>query len=73
MKQVILRHAESDYDALMVAQGMEDAGANVFSVAWNGKPGTMLAFAVMGKYCDPVTVEAIDEAIERRRYPSSDA
>jgi len=67
--QVICRHAKDDFEALMTAQGMEDAGAFVFSIVWTGRDGTTLAYAVFAKYQAPTTPEVIDNRIARRLLP----
>jgi hypothetical protein len=36
MKQIMLRHAEDDFAALLIASGMAKAGAEVFSITNNG-------------------------------------
>jgi len=65
MKKVTCRHAEDDLNALFTAQGMTDAGADVISVVCTGRTN-MLAYVVFARYEAPVTLESIDEAIERR-------
>ncbi len=32
----MMRHAIDDFDAMLVAQGMEKAGADVFSITYDG-------------------------------------
>jgi hypothetical protein len=66
--QVICRHAKDDFEALMTAQGMEDAGAYVFSIVWTGRSDTMMAYAVFAKYEGPTTPEVVDEMINRRMF-----
>ena len=68
MKQIICRHAEDDFNALMVAQGMADAKADVFSVVCTGRKN-MLAYVVFANYETPVTSDSIDEAINLRLFP----
>lgn len=69
--QIILREASNDLDAYRTAQGMENAGASVFSVTFAGESNCAWAvnpvpkFIVWAKYEDPITVNQIDEAIER--------
>ncbi len=36
MKQILLRHANDDYTAMLIASGMTKAGADVFSITNNG-------------------------------------
>lgn len=36
MKQIMLRHAEDDFTAMLIASGMTKAGAEVFSITNNG-------------------------------------
>ena len=65
---VICRHASDDFDALLTAQGMEEAGANVFSIVWLGKPGTTMAFGVYATYDRYETSpEDIDKLIDKYR------
>ena len=71
--QIICRHARDDYSALMTAQGMEDAGADVFSITLNTETNSATRFVVFAKY-DPdvmcaTSPDQIDEAIMRRLYP----
>jgi hypothetical protein len=66
---VICRHAKDDFEALMTAQGMEDAGAYVFSIVWTGRSGTTIAYAIFAKYEGPTTPEVVDEMINRRLFP----
>lgn len=69
--RIILRHANTDFDALTIAQGMENAGACVISVSQNGmtQPEDGMAptvkFIVWAKYEDPLTTGEIDDAINR--------
>ena len=69
MKHILLRHAEDDFRALIIAQGMERAGAEVFSVSYNGQSEPNIMgfthgrFIVWGRYEDPVTCDLIDSAI----------
>ena len=46
MSAIMLRHAESDFSALLIASGMTKAGAEVFSVTNNG-PARPNAFATV--------------------------
>lgn len=68
--QVICRHAKDDFEALMTAQGMEDAGATVFSVVWTGRSDTVLSYVVFAKYEAPTTPDVIDDMIKRRVFPN---
>lgn len=70
--KIIVRHAQNDLDALRTAQGMENAGASVFSIAHDGmhQPyGAMIPsskFVVWAKYDESATSpDRIDEAIEK--------
>ena len=71
MAQIICRYANSDFDALRIAQGMENAGASVFSIAHAGmhQPhGAMIPsskFIVWAKYEAPTTPDDIDKMIAR--------
>ena len=72
MKEIICRHAEDDSEALRVAQGMADAGADVFSVVWTGRKNS-LAYVVFAKFENPTTPVSIDKAIVRRLFPQRPA
>ena len=66
MAQVIVRHARDDFYALLTAQGMEDAGAKVFSmtVLPNGW------FDIWAKYDSAMTnPDKIDESIDNAIEP----
>lgn len=66
---IICRDANSDFDAFRTAQGMENAGAEVFSISHDGmhQPyGAMVSsskFIVWAKYKAPATPDSIDEMI----------
>lgn len=71
--EIICRGARDAYAAYMTAQGMEDAGADVFSITLNAGANPMTQFLVFAKY-DPDVMCAtspgqIDEAIMRRLHP----
>ena len=61
-QQVMVRHGATDYDALMIASGMEAAGASVISVVYTGDRGSM-TYVVFARYAEPVTLKEIDDAI----------
>ena len=69
VSKIIARHAKDDFEALMTAQGMENAGACVFSITWTGKYDSMMAYVVFGKYEPPITPDEIDKSIERVLFP----
>ena len=56
------KHAGDDRIAHHVAQGIEDAGAKVFSISQTGH-----FYTVWAKYEYPVTPETIDDAINKVR------
>ena len=72
--KIIVRHADTDTDAFLIAQSMESVGASVFSVTYNGmrSPLDRLApgsrFLVWAKYDEPLTPDAIDAAISKALY-----
>lgn len=69
--QIISRTADNDFDAFRVAQGMENAGATVFSITHNGmhKPYGALEpssrFIVWSKVQSEGMIEAVDAAIDK--------
>lgn len=69
--QIILRHAESDFTALMVAQGMENAGAVVISVSPCYPHTEMMKFMVFARFnLDEVAISDIDKEISKMLYPN---
>lgn len=78
MKQIMLRHASDDFTALLTANGMAKAGAEVFSITNNGpaQPNSMAAphvtdhirpqkFIVWARVRDDAHIAECDEAIEK--------
>lgn len=69
--KIIQRWAEDDYIAFLIAQGMEEAGANVFSVSFRGTDKKLGALAEHAKYIvwakieDGSMIDAVDESIDR--------
>lgn len=69
--RIIARQADNIVEAQHVAQGMENAGASVFSVASDGyrrnvgQQRAHTCFVVWAKYDAPLTPTEIDKAIER--------
>lgn len=69
--QIMSRPANNDFDAFRIAQGMENAGVQVFSVTFNGmhqQQGAMVPVAKMivwGKAKNDAMIEAADKAIEQ--------
>jgi hypothetical protein len=71
MAEIICRHAQDDFFALMTAQGMEDAGCCVFSVTHVPSAPSRLGWVVWGRYQSTETTPVeIDKCIERRLFPS---
>lgn len=68
--KIMSRPADNDFDAFRVAQGMENAGVEVFSITHNGmhQPyGAMIPVSKMivwGKAKDDAMIAAADKAIE---------
>lgn len=69
--RIMVRGAGNDFDALRVAQGMENAGATVFSITHAGmhKPFGAIdpssKFVVWAKVESDSQIAAVDEAIDR--------
>ena len=69
-RKIIVRNAVDDFYAFLTAQGMEDAGATVFSISYDGQhqqQGALIPcskFIVWASYADPTTPDEIDSAIE---------
>lgn len=76
MTEIISRVAQSHFDALMIAQGMEDAGCNVFSVIYVAEPGNTFPtfpWSVWGRF-DSLKTDAnrIDACINGRLFPQDE-
>jgi hypothetical protein len=78
MKQIMLRHASDDFTALLTANGMTKAGAQVFSVTNNGPaaPNSFTSshitdyvrpqkFIVWAYVEDAAHIDKVDKAIEK--------
>jgi hypothetical protein len=71
MKKIMMRNANNDFEAFLIAQAMESVGADVFSIAFNGQhqPFGALApssrFAVFAKIRDDALIAKTDEAIDK--------
>lgn len=59
---IIVRHAVDDFGALIIAQGMENAGASVFSIT-NDSTG----WQVWAKYPEEVDTDFIDAMIREEQ------
>lgn len=74
--RIIMREAKNNFDAFLVAEAMESAGANVFSIAHDGMhqlEGALIPcsrFVVFAKYDGPeeARCDEIDRAIGRALY-----
>lgn len=70
--KIMCRPANNDFEALLTADGMEDAGLNVFSITQNGmhQPhGAMVPvskFLVWAKAEDEEAMAAADKAIAKQ-------
>jgi hypothetical protein len=69
MAKVMVRHAEDDFRALQTAQGMEEAGATVFSIVNLGEK-RQFNLAVFARFDEPITCNAVDEVIKRTMFPN---
>lgn len=71
MTKIMVRHANNDFEAMRTAQGMENAGANVFSITHAGmhQPFGAMApsskFVVWAKVPSLDMFDAIDAEIEK--------
>ncbi len=59
-KIITQREAQDNYHALLIAQGMENAGADVFSVSGDSRGGIF----VYCRHTAIISADNIDEAIE---------
>ena len=68
--QIVLRHCNDDFGALMTATGMNDVGVDVFSVTdAGGQPfaSSTGRFIVWGKASDSLNLDDMDAAIRKRK------
>jgi hypothetical protein len=73
MALIITRVAESDFDALTVAQGMEDAGCEVFSITYESDRDLRYPWKVWGRFNPRKTNgNKIDTCIDARRFPRNE-
>lgn len=69
--KIITRDAQNVFDAYRIAQGMENAGASVFSISYDGmhQPfGALLPssrFIVWAKHEESLSPDDIDKAISK--------
>ncbi len=69
--RIMMRDADNSFDAYRTAQGMEKAGASVFSITHNGmyQPhGALIPssrMVVWAKVKDDAMIAAVDEAIDK--------
>lgn len=71
--RVMCRHAEDDFDAMIIANGMGAAGAEVFSVTFDrhSQPWGALAphahFIVWAKVKSDADIDAVDISIDEEQ------
>lgn len=71
INMIMQRHANNDFDALIIADAMESVGANVFSITNNGMRKNALTsteystFIVWAKTQGEDMIKLADEAIDR--------
>jgi hypothetical protein len=71
MSRIMVRHAIDDFDAMHIANGMEAAGAVVFSITATEpelQPGALkpaMRYTVWAKITDESICDAVDAAIAR--------
>ena len=70
MSEIIVRRARDEFDALLTAEGMERADAEVISIAYDGEhqqPGAMVPcskFVVFARVPDDVRIDDVDRWID---------
>jgi hypothetical protein len=73
MARIMVRHAIDDFDAMHIANGMEAAGAQVFSITATEpqlNPGALvktMRYTVWAKIPDESICDAVDAAIDKER------
>ncbi len=67
----MMRNANDDFEAFLIAQAMESVGADVFSITFNGqhqRDGALVPssrFVVFAKVRDKAHIEKADDAIDK--------
>jgi hypothetical protein len=67
----MVRSAPNDFDAMRTAQGMENAGATVISITYNGQHQPFGAlepsskFVVWARVPDSINIDDVDAAIDK--------
>ncbi len=70
MAQIMVRRGKDDFEALLVIQGMENAGATVISVTYDGEhqqQGAMIPcskFTVWARVPDDIQIDDVDKSID---------
>lgn len=68
--RILLRHAENDFEALLIANAMEKAGAKIFNITSNGERKSLFAaephtrFIVWAKCDERFSTSEMDRIIE---------
>jgi len=68
--KIMVRQGKDDFEALLVACGMENAGAEVISIAYNGKhlqQGAMQhcsKFTVWARLPEGTSIDDVDKSID---------
>lgn len=71
MSEIMVRKGRDDFETLLVASGMEKAGATVISVAYDGEhtqQGAMIPcskYVVWARVPDGVQIDDVDKSIDK--------
>lgn len=72
MAKIMQRWAEDDFKAMLIAQGMENAGADVFSISFRGSDtyeGASLPhsqYIVWAKVTNDEMIDVVDQEIDKQ-------
>ena len=75
MARFMVRKGTSDFQAFQIATAMEEAGANVFSITYDGQYKELgmelprSRFCVWAKIESDAQIDGIDKAIDHALYP----
>ena len=70
MNNIMIREGGDSYETFLVAQGMENAGAEIISIAYNGehtREGAMIPcskFVIFARIPEDIKIDAVDNSID---------
>jgi len=70
MSRIMMRNGANCFEAFLVAEGMEKAGAEIISIAYDGEHkqiGAMIPsskFVIFARVPDDIQMDSVDESID---------